>query len=1142
MTSVSVVLDTGNKKNAIFTDAVGKPQPKPSHPSELASPIDLLNPDRFEFYTFDDNGDLVKRLMTLDEIKRFIATGGDTDVLDLDSFTSQGFLPEKRVSDVVTNVQSVIKDEMEFLKDPIAKPIFDTPDVSDSWSMILPAVFGNSGEDIKPEKPTVFVTPDTIMLEPTSNHITSTTNRPSVTSTTPVYYSSPTPAVTTSTQPPVLNVEIISNGASTTLSAAEKVTPKQETSTKPTRAPITSTMRPPLIRRNDTKLSSRPTTSQWSTTSFQPSSTHLTTVSIKTPATTQKPDFIPNIFGLPQELATSKRPTTAKPSLRPISNIFGMPVDELKHNPRPVSTTSKPTTAFGTSASKINIKPQLITSSTIGNVYSTKTTTKPKTTTRQTIPEDLSTSPAKINVRPQLITSSTIGNVYSTKTTTTKPKTTTWGAIKEDMPLFNIFKEVLNPTTIAAKTSPSTSTTSTVTEDSATDSATINNVLNFESSKIQTTENVETTTVTDKIPTTTVVQETKTTLLPPLLNSLNDNQKVSASELLDQLLFTTNIYEINTELDSSKMNLTEVSTNPIKTETTTASDQDLISYPPTTDISLMQSIEQLLSQAVGDVENVFNQTTATTINNPSYAVFNLSKEGETDLTTPTTTTDQSETTTSKLDVISDSMGAILSQIAAENAALDKFTEVPDLLGVTNRRNDPTTLKNTDFTTTTMTEQQETSTITSTIADATQTETVKQESTTYYYVIRADANATTEETLQLLNASLLSNQNRTKPAKADLSLEQEIIAEELRNMTLLQADSTTATEHLDESESSVVSISSSTLNSLVTETPSTEDYTTETTTELDSTESTTNVNKILNEVELLPTTDQPQPSTTTRPSLKPSIVITINENNTIVTESGKLVANKTITKTPEKNTTQDQTWTLVSTLAPQQASGVQNSPAPTVSSYPDIIDTPVAVDLVPKPMQGFGLEESTSTLDVDVHQFVQLCNELAFGFWKTVTTGLSPARSIFVSPFAASSMLAMVFLGAKGATSEEMNEILKLDDMVTFNPHLTFKSVSESITNEPNSGVATAAIIRELFSDRSKGKLLDFYKNRVKAFYDGFAEEVSYREIGDVIRRRSNMLVKKYTNGKYPQFLNDASITARSPLSGVSINIFEVKLL
>mgnify|MGYP007007718969 CR=1 FL=1 len=52
---------------------------------------------------------------------------------------------------------------MKFFKEPISKLIFDTLDVSDSWSMILPAVFG---ENIKPKKPLVHVTPDTILMEP----------------------------------------------------------------------------------------------------------------------------------------------------------------------------------------------------------------------------------------------------------------------------------------------------------------------------------------------------------------------------------------------------------------------------------------------------------------------------------------------------------------------------------------------------------------------------------------------------------------------------------------------------------------------------------------------------------------------------------------------------------------------------------------------------------------------------------------------------------------------------------------------------------------------------------------------------------------------------------------------------------------
>ncbi|KAJ8982262.1 hypothetical protein NQ317_007233 [Molorchus minor] len=247
-------MDTGNGSKTVFADAVGKPVPKPSSASELASPINLLNPDRYEFYTFDDNGDLIKRLMSLEEIQGIIATG-DSDGYDLDSFTSLGYLPEKKVNDVVNNVQSVLKEEMQTHKDsPVnLKPIFDTPDVSDSWSMILPAVFGNSGEDIKPEKPIVHVTPDTIMIEPnmqetytspssiplssTIKPIKHTVASPTTPSTTKQEVStnkplsSPTPTVSTiNTQTvstptltptkeaqiePVVNVEIYSNSKST---------------------------------------------------------------------------------------------------------------------------------------------------------------------------------------------------------------------------------------------------------------------------------------------------------------------------------------------------------------------------------------------------------------------------------------------------------------------------------------------------------------------------------------------------------------------------------------------------------------------------------------------------------------------------------------------------------------------------------------------------------------------------------------------------------------------------------------------------------------------------------------------------------------------------------------------------------------
>ncbi|KAG5900026.1 hypothetical protein JTB14_009106 [Gonioctena quinquepunctata] len=242
---------------------------------------------------------------------------------------------------------------------------------------------------------------------------------------------------------------------------------------------------------------------------------------------------------------------------------------------------------------------------------------------------------------------------------------------------------------------------------------------------------------------------------------------------------------------------------------------------------------------------------------------------------------------------------------------------------------------------------------------------------------------------------------------------------------------------------------------------------------------------------------------------------------------------------DTNSTRDEEkdWTLLPTIAPHSSvHASQDQPPP--PSYVDYIAPASPIDLKAKPMQGFGLEDSTTSLDVDIYQFTQLCNELAFSFWKTVTSELSSARSVFLSPFGSMSLLAMIFLGARGSTSGEMNEILKLDDMETFNPHLIFKDVSESISpEEPDSGIVNSAMVRELFSDKFKGKLLPFYKERARAFYDGFVEDVNFGEIADVIRRRTNLQVKKYTKGRIREFLKTAS-TVRSPLAGVSVNVFQ----
>nr|XP_036668867.1 mucin-17 [Drosophila suzukii] len=198
-----------------------------------------------------------------------------------------------------------------------------------------------------------------------------------------------------------------------------------------------------------------------------------------------------------------------------------------------------------------------------------------------------------------------------------------------------------------------------------------------------------------------------------------------------------------------------------------------------------------------------------------------------------------------------------------------------------------------------------------------------------------------------------------------------------------------------------------------------------------------------------------------------------------------------------------------------------------------------VILAPSPESSQGLEASTVVMDEDLQSFARLCNELAFSYWRAITSEkISSARSLVISPFALTSMLSMVFLGARGSTSGEMNEILKLDEMVTFNPHLILKNITNSVEQATDRGIATAAFVREIFSDRANGKILPFFKEKTQQLYAGHVEEVNFHVVNDIVRRRTNLLVKRHTMGKVLEYLRTNSVWVNGPLATVSANLFQ----
>lgn len=75
--------------------------------------------------------------------------------------------------------------------------------------------------------------------------------------------------------------------------------------------------------------------------------------------------------------------------------------------------------------------------------------------------------------------------------------------------------------------------------------------------------------------------------------------------------------------------------------------------------------------------------------------------------------------------------------------------------------------------------------------------------------------------------------------------------------------------------------------------------------------------------------------------------------------------------------------------------------------------------------------------------------------------------------------------------------------------------------------------------QAKGKILDFYKERVQQYYDGHVEEIGFNIIGDVLRRRTNLLVKRQTQGKVPEYLRGSTLSLKPPLAAFTANIFQV---
>ncbi|CAG4929311.1 unnamed protein product [Colias eurytheme] len=1070
-------------KLPFIADAVGNKIPRPSSvPATVGSPVNLLTPDRYEFYTFDESGELVKRLMTLEEIQAIVAAGEDTDSLvtfandDRPTMTFNfSEPPYTKVHNVVTNVQNVLKAQMEAHKNnPHLQPTFDTPDVSDSWSLILPSIFGNTGMDIVPEKTSnSFITPETDTIDvdnSNGDYLYAFSKEGS---------NPPHSTVSTETVDQSKPTSIPNQNSKTSPVSTEKIATSSDKPTSSTISPLittekikesTSTVKPPStvttkIYTNKYPTNANTITSQTDTYNQSENSLNddkstvkieLTTQATKTMGDNEDTVFIPiSTVSYVTERST-KKPTKIS-SLKPsISSTLHTNVEA----DIPLSNNSELNLA---STNKPQSTPEFTPASSSRNPEYDHTNSTTLTTQ--------SVSPSTTMSSTEIIPSSNDGmneNIFN--------------KVEDSLPpLFDVAQSISQIASDLGSNLEPLPTTSNMLD---------TNKYNQNNMDIESKENIEI----------DIPQDTEKV-------SNNGNNTISDNYVKVSMLDHTKNNEQNIEKndeESSKIKIEEDTSLPTTlppTDVTTVADTETTTIDPI----LSESMGDLLSQVVYHNDDLKLPEISEGIkgNNTEYedVTVRIKETNEIDITTTETPIDniisstETNDTTKNEDKKSISKENVVASVVKKETTptterINKSDDTPTFVPISSSTHNIQLNNLTGSSSSNISDHKYINTKVVTVPHIPLSEKSdkKQNSNSQSGLLQGQNKEITGQSNKKTSHKNISNENKLNANKNIAAIDNKINS----NKTIASNENQiNANKKVPSNENKINANKNIASNE----------------NKINASDNKKVDNK-LNKVSDIPKMEEFK---------KKFQKINIDD---------KELAN-------ERNNS----WKLIPTVPPPKShSETGNKYKPEGFYTPEnSADKNIVLDFS---KENQGLEVTTKDLSEDISQFIELCNDLAFQYWNDMSGHIEKKRSFVFSPYAITSMLTMMFMGAKGATSGEMNEILKLDDMVTFNPHFTLKNISDSIDISPASGVAVSAFIRELYSDRSKGKILTFYKERAQQFYNGHVEEVNFKLISDIIRRRTNLLVKRYTYGKIIEYMKSNSIVMQPPLAAFSTNIFE----
>ncbi|XP_043117309.1 leukocyte elastase inhibitor-like [Puntigrus tetrazona] len=167
---------------------------------------------------------------------------------------------------------------------------------------------------------------------------------------------------------------------------------------------------------------------------------------------------------------------------------------------------------------------------------------------------------------------------------------------------------------------------------------------------------------------------------------------------------------------------------------------------------------------------------------------------------------------------------------------------------------------------------------------------------------------------------------------------------------------------------------------------------------------------------------------------------------------------------------------------------------------------------------------------------------SLNLFKKISEG-NASKNVFYSPISISSALAMVSLGAKGNTSEQMFKVLCFTDPPKPSaPHYSAEQTHSSFNklmselNKPGAPYVLS-LANRLYGEQSY-QFVEKFLNDAKRYYEAGLEKVDFKKKSEAARVDINKWVEKKTQGKIKDLLTQGSIDAMTRLVLVNAIYFK----